>query len=286
MKRGFTIIELLVVIVIIGIIASVGLVWLRSPKAQARDAKRSGDIAALQLALEIFYVKNNTYPLSTPEYQIAGVPWGGSWDGYLKRVPKDPLSPAQEYIYVSSDGKTYQLYANFETTPPNQWACPNSCGPDGKYNAGIAAGTGSSLVTFAAATTTITITPTPTPPPLSGQLAALVQGPQTWSISQRLAIPQMYSLWTSTIDPASEGGKQEVQLSVKDDQADVTSVAATIQTDNGWFTKTLNLTSGSPNDGTWLGSWTVSDAYNNNFIITFAAEDAAGNRSSVDFAIR
>jgi adenylate kinase family enzyme len=181
------------------------------------------------------------------------------------------------------DGKNYQLYAKFETTAPSQWACANPCGPDGKYNAGIAGGPDSGLTAFAAAPVVEGPKAEAEPSPL---LAALIQGPQIWSISQRLAIPEMYELWTSTIDPASEGGSQEVQLKVKDSEADVTSVTATIKTDNTFFTKQLDFATGSARDGVWSGSWTITDTYNQKFMITFAAEDSSGNRAAVDFAIR
>jgi prepilin-type N-terminal cleavage/methylation domain-containing protein len=63
-RRGFTLIELLVVISIIGILSSVVLVSLNAARAKSRDAKRLSDMHQLQTALELYALKNRTYPPS------------------------------------------------------------------------------------------------------------------------------------------------------------------------------------------------------------------------------
>jgi prepilin-type N-terminal cleavage/methylation domain-containing protein len=62
MKKGFTLLELLVVIAIIGILSSVIMVSLGNAKIKARDARRLHDISQIQLALELYYDKNGSYP--------------------------------------------------------------------------------------------------------------------------------------------------------------------------------------------------------------------------------
>lgn len=61
-NKGFTLIELLVVISIIGILSSVLLVSLNSARSKARDARRLADIRQVQLAMELFYNDNLSYP--------------------------------------------------------------------------------------------------------------------------------------------------------------------------------------------------------------------------------
>jgi len=61
-QRGFTLIELLVVIAIIGILSSVVLASLNTARTKARDARRVSDIKQLQIALELYYDSNGTYP--------------------------------------------------------------------------------------------------------------------------------------------------------------------------------------------------------------------------------
>ena len=60
--RGFTLIELLVVIAIIGMLSSVVLASLNTARAKARDARRVSDLKQMQLALELYYDSNGSYP--------------------------------------------------------------------------------------------------------------------------------------------------------------------------------------------------------------------------------
>ena len=66
--RGFTLIELLIVIVIMGILLTLGVVNLSSTQVTARDSQRSGNVQAIQAALEAFWqqggngIPANNYP--------------------------------------------------------------------------------------------------------------------------------------------------------------------------------------------------------------------------------
>ncbi|HSX42690.1 MAG TPA: type II secretion system protein, partial [Candidatus Saccharimonadales bacterium] len=61
-SKGFTIVELLIVIVVIGILATLVIVTFTGIQQKARDSKRKTDISAIQAALESYYSSNNTYP--------------------------------------------------------------------------------------------------------------------------------------------------------------------------------------------------------------------------------
>jgi prepilin-type N-terminal cleavage/methylation domain-containing protein len=65
-KKGFTLIELLVVIAIIGILSSVVLASLSTARQKSRDAKRISDLGQVQLALELFFDRIQSYPSTTP----------------------------------------------------------------------------------------------------------------------------------------------------------------------------------------------------------------------------
>lgn len=63
-KKGFTIIELLIVIAIIGLLATISVVALNGTRLKGRDAARIGNIKQIQTALELYYNDQNSYPVS------------------------------------------------------------------------------------------------------------------------------------------------------------------------------------------------------------------------------
>jgi len=61
-SRGFTIVELIIVITIIGLLTTIGVFSFTKVQANTRDAQRSSNIASLSEALEKYYDKNGEYP--------------------------------------------------------------------------------------------------------------------------------------------------------------------------------------------------------------------------------
>ncbi|HVC35982.1 MAG TPA: prepilin-type N-terminal cleavage/methylation domain-containing protein, partial [Candidatus Dormibacteraeota bacterium] len=61
-QRGFTIVELLIVIVVIGILAAMVITTYTGIQARARDAKRQTDMNAVQTQLEAYFAQNGNYP--------------------------------------------------------------------------------------------------------------------------------------------------------------------------------------------------------------------------------
>jgi type II secretion system protein G len=131
-KNGFTLVELLVVISIIGILASIGLVSFRSAQFRSRDAQRKSDMKQLTNALELFYSDHGRYP-SSNNGQIMACPsttetacvWGISEFSdtkttYFKVLPKDPTTEHTYYyntVAVNSvDNAGFQIYSYLENS--------------------------------------------------------------------------------------------------------------------------------------------------------------------------
>lgn len=94
LSKGFTLLELLVVIGIIGLLASILVVNLTSARRRARDTKRIADIRNLQTAAEDYYGKNGKYPAT-----IADLVTGGQ----IPTWPLDPLAPPGTACTANSD---------------------------------------------------------------------------------------------------------------------------------------------------------------------------------------
>jgi general secretion pathway protein G len=97
-SRGFTLIELLVVIAIIGILSSVVLASLNSARVKGRDARRISDLKQLQLALELYYDTNQTYPAGSGAASTTLTALTGASSPYISVIPSDPTNTAQ-YVY-------------------------------------------------------------------------------------------------------------------------------------------------------------------------------------------
>ncbi len=106
-SRGFTLVELLVVITIIGILATVALVSLNSARLKARDAKRLGDVRQIALALEFCYNEIGKYlPAST--FPAAGSPLTCGGNTYITGMPADPSGG--NYTYGVDNDSNPQKY--------------------------------------------------------------------------------------------------------------------------------------------------------------------------------
>lgn len=113
-KKGFTLVELLIVIAIIGVLASIVLVSMGSARAKARDAVRSSDLRQITSGMEMYYGDNNAYPT------LAGTALPTSISTYMAKVPADPKNTGN-YVYkwVDNTGtgndQKFCIYATMET---------------------------------------------------------------------------------------------------------------------------------------------------------------------------
>jgi general secretion pathway protein G len=113
---GFTLIEIMVVVIIIGLLAAVVVPQFLGRVDDARIAKTKQDIQATETALTLFKLDNFRYP-STEQGLNALVtkpadPDIRNWrtGGYLKRLNKDPWGNDYQYAYPGAQGE-YDLYS-------------------------------------------------------------------------------------------------------------------------------------------------------------------------------
>lgn len=131
-KKVFTVLEILVVISIIAFLATFTIIQVQKSQAKKRDTIRISDMNQINKALEIYFSKNNKYPVPPPAIdssQISGEV--GCWNGYIAskggdnyikeisdiiKLPHDPLIKEVDgavictpQYYYRSDGKDYKI---------------------------------------------------------------------------------------------------------------------------------------------------------------------------------
>ena len=110
-KRGFTLLEMLVVISIIGVLVGIGAISYSTAQKKARDTKRNLDLKAIQNCMEQNYSVNN----SQYEELLGGIDDVAIQCGDNKTLQvKDPLSPNQVYSVDSSSTLDYTVSATLE----------------------------------------------------------------------------------------------------------------------------------------------------------------------------
>lgn len=111
MKKGFNLIQLLIVFAIIGILSTIIFVSGERSRSKARDARRISDIAQIQVALEGYYdqtpVTDRQYPATLSTLVT---------EKFLPRIPVDPQNNA--YVYNRLSNTSYCLGIGLENNSP------------------------------------------------------------------------------------------------------------------------------------------------------------------------
>jgi general secretion pathway protein G len=116
-SKGFTLIEVLVVIVILGILATVIVPKIMDKPDEARVVKAKQDIGALESALKLYKLDNYSYPSTDQGLESLVTKPGGTPEpkkykegGYIERLPKDPWENPYQYLSPGVHG-TIDIYS-------------------------------------------------------------------------------------------------------------------------------------------------------------------------------
>ena len=124
MRKGFTLIEILIVVAIIAILATIVLVGLGPAQQSGRDARRLSDLSAIQIGLEFYHSKCGYYPGAVQAASPCGVfssagfvamkaSITGSALG-INAIPDDPTSGVHYEYATNAGGASYILGAKLE----------------------------------------------------------------------------------------------------------------------------------------------------------------------------
>lgn len=111
-QRGFTLLEVMVVVVILGILAALVVPKVISRPDEARVMAAKQDIASLMQALKLYRLDNQRYPVTEQGLQALAAqpttaPFPANWKtgGYVERLPKDPWGKPYQYLNPGVHGE-------------------------------------------------------------------------------------------------------------------------------------------------------------------------------------
>lgn len=134
LEAGFTLVELMVVMVILGILAAMVGGNFQSSQIKGRDAQRKSDLGQVKLALEAYVNDYGVYPAANVSGEImacddpvVACPWGEAMqDGnntvYMIKLPSDRQAPSRQFTYRTNATQTsYWILTSLENTRDQDW---------------------------------------------------------------------------------------------------------------------------------------------------------------------
>lgn len=136
-NQGFTLLEMLVVMIIIGILAAIGLRTFSQSRVKSRDAKRKSDLEQIQRALDMYRTDHGHYPVNTEDgellvwrdgsSQMSVFEWGQAFKDpeqiqtiYMPQLPDDPSGMRyyyQAYQRDTTEANGYRAHESSDIVP-------------------------------------------------------------------------------------------------------------------------------------------------------------------------
>ena len=123
-QSGFTIVELLIVIIVIGILATLVLVTFTGIQQSARNTQRQTDIKAVASHLETYYAKNSFYPTATDMNNATFI--SSELKGLDKESTRDPKAGTAASDYQFNAGDATSLKYGYKSTKDDGSTCDNT----------------------------------------------------------------------------------------------------------------------------------------------------------------
>jgi len=107
-QAGFTLIEIMVVVIIIGLLATLILPNVLGQQDRAFEVKAKADIRSIATQMSMYKLDNFSYPTTSEGVQALVTNPGGkkTWRGYLNKKPKDPWNNEYQYAHPGTRNPT------------------------------------------------------------------------------------------------------------------------------------------------------------------------------------
>ena len=113
-QKGFTLIEVMVVVVVIGLMGAIIVPRVFEKVQQAQDTAMKQDILQIEAALKFYRLDNFRYPSSSEGLNalVTKPSSAKNWNGpYLDKVPVDPFQNPYRYAYPSTHGNDFDVFS-------------------------------------------------------------------------------------------------------------------------------------------------------------------------------
>lgn len=138
-KRGFTLVELLTVVAVLGLLTSFTTIVVPSQLKKGRDTQRKSDLERIKIALYDYYFDADCFPKDLPDCEDN---FGADGMVYMNHFPCDPSGSRYGYQVEDKEcSQWFKILTNLENTRDSgivKVGCQFGCGPECNYNYGLA----------------------------------------------------------------------------------------------------------------------------------------------------